>query len=73
MVGLYWDRNNSLLTSLVVADGFSEILRINIFPGVLFLGNFSPGAFFSFGRRGKFTAGITAAFLPLGISGYLPH
>jgi hypothetical protein len=73
IAGIYWDRNNSLLSSLVITDSFNENVRINIFPGVLFLGNFSPGIFCSFGGRGKFTTGITAAFLPLGISGYLPH
>lgn len=71
--GIYWDRNNSLLASLVMADSFIETVRINVFPGVFFLAHFSPGLFCSFGKKGAFTAGITATFLPLGISGFNPY
>lgn len=71
--GLYWDRNNSLLASLVLADSFAETARASIFPGVLFLGRFSPGVFCSVGRSGEFTAGLTASWMPLGISGHMPR
>jgi hypothetical protein len=71
--GIYWDRNNSLLASLVLADSFADIMRASIFPGVFFLGHFSPGVFCSVGRNGEFTAGVTASFLPLGISGHVLH
>jgi hypothetical protein len=69
LCGIYWDRDNSLLASLVVADSFADVVRASVYPGVFFLGRISPGVFCSVGRNGEFTAGLTASFLPLGISG----
>jgi hypothetical protein len=73
MAGLYWDRNNSLLASFVVCDSFNEIVRFNMYPGILKLFSFSPGIFTSFGERGKCTVGVTLSMLPLGICGYHPR
>ncbi len=73
IAGLYYDRNNSLLASLVVADNFNEFLRVNIFPGIVNVAGFSPGGFCSFGERGKLTIGVTAKFLPAGLSAYVPR
>jgi hypothetical protein len=71
--GIYWDRNNSLMASLVVSDNFRDFFHFNLYPGVLLLGSISPGMFVLVGDRGRLTFGITASFLPLGISGYHPR
>jgi hypothetical protein len=73
MAGLYWDRNNSLLASFVVCDSFNEIVRLNLYPGILTMLSVSPGFFASFGERGKYTLGMTLSVLPLGICGYHPQ
>jgi hypothetical protein len=73
MGGLYWDRNNSLLASFVICDSFYEIVRLNLYPGILKIFSVSPGFFASFGERGKCTFGITLSALPLGICGYHPR
>jgi len=70
--GLYYDRSNSLLASLVVSDSFTDIVRMNVYPGLIHLGPVSPGVFLSAGERGRLTAGVTASFLPAGLSGHHP-
>ncbi len=67
--GIYYDRNNSLLAALVVADSFTDILRVNIYPGLVSIGSCSPGFFLSAGKGGT-TAGITASWSPVGLAGH---
>jgi hypothetical protein len=67
--GIYFDRNNSLLAALVIADSFTENLRLNVYPGLIEMGGFSPGLFVSAGKSG-ITAGLTVSWLPLGIAGH---
>jgi len=73
IAGIYFDRRNSLLASLVVADNFNEIVRLNTFPGMLDIGGVSPGFFVSVGERAQMTAGITASFSPVGIAARFPR
>lgn len=67
MAGIYYDRNNSLLASLVVMDSKKDIVRANVFPGIISVGGFSPGVFFSYGVGGSISAGFTAHLLPVGL------
>lgn len=69
--GVYLDRNNSLLASIVVTDSFNDLVRVSCFPGLI-PWDISPGIFFSFGQESQFTVGITAAFLPVGAGAYHP-
>jgi hypothetical protein len=73
MGGVYWDRKNSLLASFVICDSFSEIVRCNIYPGIIKIFSVSPGMFISVGERGKYTLGVTLSAIPLGICGYHPR
>jgi len=72
-MGIYWDRNNSLLASFVATDGFYEKIRLNIYPGIIKVFSISPGIFASVGGRGRFTFGMTLSVLPLGICGHYPR
>jgi len=65
--GIYWDRNNSLMASLVAYDDFHSHVRLNVYPGVFSIKSFSPGFFLLAGSDGTCTVGITASFLPIGI------
>lgn len=69
--GVYFDRKNSLLASLVVTDSFHDLIRIQCFPGLIPWG-FSPGIFFSLGQQSQFTVGVTASFLPAGVGARHP-
>ena len=67
IVGVYYDRNNSLLASLVVMDSKKDILRANVYPGMLSIAGFSPGVFLEYGVGNSLSVGFTAQWLPVGL------
>ncbi|HTP12939.1 MAG TPA: hypothetical protein VMM37_04895 [Bacteroidota bacterium] len=73
MAGVYYDRNNSLLASIVYSDVQNNRLRVNIYPGLLPGGTVSPGVFVTIGQHGTIVAGVTASLLPLGLGFYSPR
>lgn len=56
--GLFYDRNNSLMASILYAGKLEDYLRINLYPGFLRLGPFSPGLFAMLDRQDHWTLGI---------------
>ncbi|UCD06187.1 MAG: hypothetical protein JSV98_02870 [candidate division WOR-3 bacterium] len=62
--GVFYDRNNSLLASLMVATAPEYRLRLNVYPGVFRIGPFSPGFFISGSKEWVF--GMTLRYTPLG-------
>jgi hypothetical protein len=62
--GVFYDRNNSLLVSLVGARTKEYRMRFNVYPGVLRLGSVAPGFFVADRRTGGFVFGMTMDFLP---------
>ncbi len=68
IAGLFYDRNNSVLASLMASNRVNEKVRLNIYPGLFRLLNITPGFFASIGRGDHFIAGITFQFLPLGLA-----
>ena len=73
MAGVYYDRNNSLLASLTVTDTFIERFKLNVYPGVLFSSQFSPGIFLALEQGGTFGVGVSLPLLPIGVSAYQPR
>jgi hypothetical protein len=71
--GVFYDRNNSLLASLVISEFYLERIRLNIYPGVIDTSPFSPGFFFTIGDGGTYSAGITMQYSPFGFGMYAPH
>lgn len=67
MAGVYYDRNNSLLASVVIADTYFMRYRFNVYPGIFFLGSCSPSFFLSIDSNGATTVGVTVASFPLGV------
>jgi hypothetical protein len=61
--GVFWDRNNSLLASLVVSGVSEYFIYADVYPGVIKIGNFSPGIWTIIGRNGNFTMGFTTRWL----------
>jgi hypothetical protein len=72
MAGIYYDRNNSLLASMVYSASRNCRFRLNIYPGVISSSYFSPGFFVTVVDPGILIAGVTMKILPLGVSTYGP-
>ncbi len=72
MAGVYYDRNNSLLGSVVYTAARNQRFRVNVYPGVLTIAGFSPGLFLTIIDGGGYVAGVTLAMLPLGLSLHTP-
>ncbi len=62
--GIFYDVNNSLMTSLFFSGLTSYKVNLDIYPGVLKIGNFSPGLWMVVQDRGKLLFGITTTWLP---------
>nr|MBC8367885.1 hypothetical protein [bacterium] len=60
--GLFIDRHGSLLASLMLASTKDYAMRLNIYPGLIHLGDWSPGLFVALNRDEKWLAGIHIAW-----------
>ncbi|MDD8017270.1 MAG: hypothetical protein PHP42_02735 [Bacteroidota bacterium] len=72
IAGIFYDRENSVLASLMASNRVNEKVRLNIYPGVFSLFGFSPGMFMSLGRSDQFIAGISIQYSPMGLA-YRSH
>jgi hypothetical protein len=69
--GFFYDRNNSLLASLILSRREDAQLRLNVYPGVLPLGRFSPGFFVAMDRDREVRFGLSfdaSPFFPVGLA-----
>lgn len=66
--GLFYDRNNSLLASLLYSQTQDYRVRINVYPGVVKIYKFSPGFFMSLNHENKPSIGINFRLIPLGLA-----
>lgn len=62
--GVFYDRDNSLLASLMVSTAPEYRIRLNLYPGILKLGPLSPGFFISGSK--EWVVGMTIQYIPLG-------
>lgn len=72
MAGVYYDRTNSLLASVVYSEVPNNRFRLNLYPGPFSLFNLSPGFFVTVGDNGLNT-GLTMEFLPVALVSYSPR
>lgn len=63
-LGIFYDRNQSLLASIKVGNHIDYQAVINVYPGVLKLGRFSPGLWTAINRDGEYLLGITTLWTP---------
>ena len=61
-IGVFYDKNNSLLASLVLSDVVDYFIHVNIYPGVVKFGNFSPGFWTVISRKGQMAFGIATTY-----------
>ncbi len=66
--GVFYDRNNSLLASLIYSKTQDFKLRLNMYPGLLKIYKFSPGIYFSLNQRNRVSLGLTVRFFPVGLA-----
>jgi hypothetical protein len=67
-IGFFYDVQNSLLTSLSISKKTDYALNLNVYPGIIKIGNFSPGSWIALNRDGTMIVGLTAAWTPFGIA-----
>lgn len=68
IAGIFYDRENSVLASLMVSNRINEKVRLNLYPGVVDLFGFSPGIFAAIGSRNQYIAGISIQYSPMGLA-----
>lgn len=64
--GIFYDRNNSLLASLIVGGPLGYIARLNVYPGVLGWDWFKPGFALLIQENDVYQVGITFPLFPVG-------
>ena len=69
--GVFYDRNNSLLASIVLSGIKEYFCSIDIYPGIIKFDHFSPGVWTVIGLNGNLTMGISTKYLMgVGYSNY---
>jgi len=66
-IGLFYDKNHSLMTSIILSGPKQYNVRVNVYPGLFKFHNFSPGFYLAAGEWDKFLFGVTLAQFPLGL------
>jgi hypothetical protein len=66
--GIFYDRDNSLMWSLIVSGVSDYKVHLNVYPGVFTIGGFRPGFFWALSNDGVMISGLSVAFSPVGIS-----
>ncbi len=67
-IGFFYDRNNSLLTSLSLTRKTDYTVNLNVYPGVIAVEGVSPGFWCAYSEREHFIFGLTAAWSPFGFA-----
>ncbi len=67
-IGFFYDYKHSLLSSLIITGPIYYNARLNIYPGFIKKGWFSPGFFVGIGELDKFQFGIILAHFPIGLN-----
>jgi hypothetical protein len=63
-IGFFYDVNNSLLASVMASGQNRNMLNINIYPGLIKIGKFSPGLWGAFEKDGNVTLGVSTIYAP---------
>ena len=65
--GVFWDRNESLLASAIVAGPAHPRVAVNVYPGLLKFRGFNFGVYAGAGYYDGVSMGMTFAWSPLGL------
>ena len=61
-MGIFYDKNNSLLASIQISDMSDYAINANIYPGLITIGNFSPGLWTVIDKKWRTSLGITTRY-----------
>jgi hypothetical protein len=64
--GIFYDRNGSLLSSLILNGTEDLKVRFNLYPGAVTKNQWFPGIYLGVGDKGDVVVGLTLRVLPLG-------
>lgn len=67
-LGVFYDRNNSLLASLSITIKTDYMVNVNIYPGLIKIGDISPGIWGAYSQDGNIFWGLAFSWLPFGAS-----
>lgn len=67
-LGVFYDRNNSLLASLSITIKTDYMINVNIYPGVIKFWDVSPGLWGAYSQDGNVILGFTFSWLPFGFA-----
>ena len=67
-VGLFYDRDGSLMASLLFSGSRAYKARINLYPGLIRFGDMAPAFFSALGQRHEIIFGISLRCAPVGIA-----
>ncbi len=67
-VGVFYDRNNSLMASLSLSFKTDYWLNLNIYPGIIKFGDFSPGIWCAYNDDKQIVLGFSFNWFPMGIA-----
>ena len=62
--GIFIDRYNSLLASLIVNYNYYQVFQLNVYPGVLRYGDYTAGLFLALSQDYRVLAGATFRCIP---------
>jgi hypothetical protein len=66
--GIFYDRNNSLMASFLLAKSKDYKTRLNLYPGLIEVAGLRPGFFIGTDREDNISFGVNLARIPIGIS-----
>jgi hypothetical protein len=61
--GIFYDRNNSLLASLIISNTREQSCTLDIYPGIIKFNNFSPGIWTAIGCNGHVSFGLSTSYV----------
>jgi hypothetical protein len=70
-LGFFYDQQNSLLFSVVVAPRKDDKMSLNLYPGVLKIRGISPGLVLAVGGVRKVSFGLTLPGVPVGLGAHV--
>ncbi|NUM80942.1 hypothetical protein HUU42_09065 [bacterium] len=66
-IGFFYDKNHSLMTSLILQGPKYYTAQLNVYPAVIRPKRFAPGLYTSYDESRRFVFGLTLAYLPAGL------
>ena len=63
-VGAFYDKENSLMASLFISGLTDYTASLNLYPGMIDIGGFTPGLWIVLARQGKLLMGISTVWTP---------